>query len=724
MVPDSPTSNPVSRPRLNPFAFPSDTDFRFAILIVAVLSAALFIYQDLYLAVPSSSVYSAITSTSSNYIEAEWVGLCIALLLSVAGVIYWVFPIWKMWRGGLEPFSAENVPPEVITCLSDLCFKAGLTRPPVFLLNPYNAASSGLTFGRLGRYYVMLNIGLVLQFPKDRPAFCAVVLHELGHIRNADVDKTYFTVALGWAFALAALLPWVVALPFRHQSFVDIFNVGWRVLALALLIYLTIFSILRTREFYADVRASVWDGPMGALRRILGATSRSKVPLWQRLRQAHPEPEERRETLENTSRLFRLPFWMIFATGIVAASGIMNVELMLPLLHSGQFLNNEIVTGIIFALLIVGVVGVATLRATFANLLNGKALPDMLRVSLVLTLGLLLGQALSLFNASTDPLTNFGYFTDIGFLFSGQLTRAYSFSQLGALVLWSLLLLILLFLFLRWLVVSAETWLRVAMSIITLRRGYWTGIIISGIMLGILFGQFYSLRIEFPLFTTSDFASLPAPVVAMLALLPDPSIFIVFTCLWAYPLATWFWRKQRLRPFQQGWEYLEPLSQTEAQVRPLASLHRAPLRPGLALLVGLGGGLAFLVLFSIFIGKAPVGSVAQHLGLAVPQFLSTVLQQTGITMSMALIGIATGTAAIVSAWVPRLGAIHGLFTAFVVGCIGAIEMLAYMHMFDLTTAIGIVDACMMAALPVALIVSTLVRWIRHLSQRNASGTAP
>jgi hypothetical protein len=38
---------------------------------------------------------------------------------------------------------------------------------------------------------VALGGGLVTQFYSDRPRFRAVVLHELAHLRNADVDKIY-----------------------------------------------------------------------------------------------------------------------------------------------------------------------------------------------------------------------------------------------------------------------------------------------------------------------------------------------------------------------------------------------------------------------------------------------------------------------------------------------------------------------------------------------------
>jgi hypothetical protein len=38
----------LDAPRLNPFEFPGNTEFRFILLIVAVIGASLFIYGDLY----------------------------------------------------------------------------------------------------------------------------------------------------------------------------------------------------------------------------------------------------------------------------------------------------------------------------------------------------------------------------------------------------------------------------------------------------------------------------------------------------------------------------------------------------------------------------------------------------------------------------------------------------------------------------------------------------
>ena len=52
---DAPVAPPesTSAPRLNPFVFPSDTTFRFALLVVAVLGANLYVWNWLWIALGS-----------------------------------------------------------------------------------------------------------------------------------------------------------------------------------------------------------------------------------------------------------------------------------------------------------------------------------------------------------------------------------------------------------------------------------------------------------------------------------------------------------------------------------------------------------------------------------------------------------------------------------------------------------------------------------------------
>ena len=75
---------------------------------------------------------------SSYLILAAWVGLGIALLLSVAAAIYWLLPAWKIRRDGLRPLEIGNTPHGMMAYLAGLCHQAELHRFPVFLLNPYS----------------------------------------------------------------------------------------------------------------------------------------------------------------------------------------------------------------------------------------------------------------------------------------------------------------------------------------------------------------------------------------------------------------------------------------------------------------------------------------------------------------------------------------------------------------------------------------------------------
>jgi hypothetical protein len=68
---------------------------------------------------------------------------------------------------------------------------------------------------------------------------------------------------------------------------------GWRAVALTAVVYLTRNAVLRGREYYADVRASLWEGPSGGLRSVLEGLPPIKGARWRLLLHLHPDPRER-----------------------------------------------------------------------------------------------------------------------------------------------------------------------------------------------------------------------------------------------------------------------------------------------------------------------------------------------------------------------------------------------------------------------------------------------
>ncbi|MBI3536519.1 MAG: M48 family metalloprotease, partial [Chloroflexi bacterium] len=497
-------------PRLNPFAFPSDTDFRFFLLIVSVLAAGLFIYNSLYYSVPSNSSNfiqtlrrctqeseAAFPGTDLNariarnnffeqcrkqqeQIQALWIIGGVLILLFVGSLIYLTFPWRKVKKEKLVPFT-ELDSPEAVSLLKDLCREAGLSRQPDFVWNPLNLTSSGSAFGILGRYKIALGGGLVTKFFTDRPAFRAVVLHELGHISNGDINKTYFAVAIWQSFLLVGVLPLALSQLGSNNELDFIFALTWRTFALAGLVYLTRNAVLRAREVYADLRATLWEGTTSVIERVIGELISQKKNLFYAITDLHPVPAERRKVLENTDRLFRLGYWEAFGTGIIATISFPNVlsvlSLLLPVNVSA---NATLFATLIFGPLAVEVVGLQIWRASFAALMRGKTLRGVGRLGLCFGFGIVLGRLLAFDSAfvAIEEQTDF----------------AIQIVNIGYGIIWSGILCASLFFLMRWIAMGAKGWLEIAIHELSPRPIYLAGLFIASIVLTVWLSTLFQSR--------------------------------------------------------------------------------------------------------------------------------------------------------------------------------------------------------------------------------------
>jgi Zn-dependent protease with chaperone function len=664
-----PPSN-ASKPRLNPFVFPSDTDLRFVLLVVSVLGSSLFIYNWLYYFFFSSEFLEAhrrcMASAAAAYPGASagaiadpsavfalerciepaeqaqffWIVTGVALLLVVAVAIYWAIPGLKIRRNRLVPLTDERAP-GVGTYLEELCREAGLPRQPTFLVNPRNSSVSGLVFGRRGRRYVSLNAGLVMKFYADRPIFRAVMLHELAHFRNADVDKTYFSVAVGTSFAIVALVPLAVYLIYAlvrgEEELGFVFGVSWRVLAVAALVYLTLTAVLRARELYADVRASAWDGPSSALGLVLSTLSPSKGGRFGHVLRFHPDPVERRRTLTETDHLFRMGFWDAFGTGIAAMVAVPFLTLALSLAIPSQLEYwAAILTALFFAPLAVGVVGLGAWRGTFEALARNKTPRGMARLGFALGLGVMVGQALAL-DAPTV---------------AGGTSIAFNF-------LLGVSLLVGLPCFLWWISIGARAWLERVTTYRSLRLVVLLGLITVGLLSTVLLGSLLRL---FTIGPASLGLLAVTPVGALNAILQSRLILLVPIGLWAFPLAAGLWRARPASDSTAQWALLDPSRQ------PLTLQRGTRFHLSQTLVMGAVGGLAFCTLLLVV-----------HFGWNnVPEATrSTDQARTLFAVGQVVLAILVQviTATVVAIRVRWLSGIHGLFAAFVAGCIMAVGIL-------------------------------------------------
>ena len=252
-------------------------------------------------------------------------------LLALAAALYWWLPAWKGRPGRVVLVDRLDTTAHLRATLAELVAVAGLRRAPRFVIDPADATTSAVVFGRRGRYTVCLHGGLVARQTADPDGFRAVALHELAHIRNGDVGITYATVAL-WRVLLAVLgvyLVWSGTQLYRGLSqpatlaTVQQSHYNLMLLLTVLLGYLTRADLLRSREIHADLAAVSWGATRGiwertgapaAGGRLHGAVA-SFVELWR----THPRWSRRRESLTEPAALFGLQPLPTFLTGVTAA---------------------------------------------------------------------------------------------------------------------------------------------------------------------------------------------------------------------------------------------------------------------------------------------------------------------------------------------------------------------------------------------------------------------
>ncbi|MGI9111410.1 MAG: M48 family metalloprotease [Gaiellaceae bacterium] len=412
---------PAQRPRLNPFVFPSETTFRFGLLVTAVLGASLYVWNwiSTVVADPAEKIaefrtcfalspvvtgardvasFSAASDAFSACLNAAnrdvlwWMLGGTAGLVALTIVFVLAAPRWIERRRRLEPLT-EDEAPAVRERLRELVREADLDEEPRFLWNPLDQTATGLAYCYAGTYSVALTGGLVVRQLADPPAFDAVVRHELAHIRNREVANTYATVALWYAFIVAAVAPFFLTLVGEGASALG--GLTWRVLALAALVYGTRNAVLRSREIYADVRASTGEGRTGGLRRVLASLPRPVGGILARLRRLHPDPALRLAALNDTRPLFRFSPLVAFGAGVAATIAYENVVTLVTFFVDDP-IDMRFVAALAFAPFAVGIVGYGIWRATFAAVAEGRKGIPTARIGLALAAGFLLGPELSL----------------------------------------------------------------------------------------------------------------------------------------------------------------------------------------------------------------------------------------------------------------------------------------------------------------------------------------
>lgn len=334
--------------RLNPFALPPETNGRFRLLVIAALIVIFITGQALALGPlqlePASGSETEfmgaveLQQLLQDYVPFTMALLCLALgpglvALLVSQIVYRRHAQRLQRRLSLEPLPTGK-DTRFDQEMAQLTAALGLKRSPQIYIPKSSKGTEGQAFGLPPNYAMLLGGRMRLLLRKRPERFRAIVLHEMAHIVNGDIRRTYFTQALWLLTTFLILIPfmafWVGASTLdvlRNLATLDVglfmvelsllVGVAFKFALLVLIFSLTRSSILRIREEYADWRAALHGGEQG-LRQILEQTPKPRVlsilaAPWR----LHPRAESRLKTLSTEQRLFTLRFDLPIITGFL-----------------------------------------------------------------------------------------------------------------------------------------------------------------------------------------------------------------------------------------------------------------------------------------------------------------------------------------------------------------------------------------------------------------------
>jgi Zn-dependent protease with chaperone function len=727
-------------PRLNPFAFPSDTTSRFFLLIVFVISGDVLYWNGAGLqlgdtigaaercfdvhpvfdagawldegkALPIERCAQAMTARVFPY-------LALGLSLLAVGTfgVFWFYPLWLRWRLRLEVLPRPGVP-DLDEALTAVCAAAGLNEQPAFLWNPLDGSARALAFGRGGgRCCVALTGGVAGLFYVNSNAFRALMLHELAHIRNGDIVKTYLTVALWWTFVVTALAPYLLIELFNDHSWSNVLDALFRLTVFGGIVFLSRNAVLRARELYADVRASTWEGSDGELRAAL-ATLRPErgLPRWLLV---HPDPRLRRRLLDNTDPLFQASAWNAFGIGAAAAIAVVallellaNAEgALVPMTDTGFSPSTVFTVALVPFLVIVPLTTMAAVvvvwRGAFLAAIRGYNPRLMFRTALPLAAGVVFG--IPIFFGYPFLMALSGG-EGARYVASGSLPLATLLLGGAALVIVAVLGLSTAFmLYLSWVQLVARAWLPVALRQRTPRAVWAAGFVAAGALslpwfsyLPVALAGIFAFSVESLKQRPTNLAELAAYIVANTRSFPFNMLaWVSLVAVWAYPMAASL--RWPGRDSAGCWVWLDP--------GPPVSLAQ-PLRVGRSLLVGIAGGVVGGIVLCFTILDLPPGVIYQFY---LPRAPSGIHLASAIVLAIAA-QVLTSVAAAVAA--KSLAFVHAMFAAFTAGlvlvaaqCLHVLVLLpdANLHVLLHAVFAPTVVGGAYAALPVAAVMAALL----------------
>ena len=446
----------------------------------------------------------------------------VVLLVAVAIAIYRLYP-WLITRAASTRPLAElgdAVPDAVRVLVARTASEAD--RPTEVLVAVGRPGTGARALGCFPRYRVLIDMGLITAAGREDGRLRAILAHELAHVGNRDIDITYLTTAFWWAFLMVEVpLSLVAGVRLPRSLLAE----SWRFAVILAVIWLVRSSVLRTREFYADLSAARDPEAAGPLRQVLErARSRGAGPLSAVIRAAayHPGPRARLAILDDPSPLSRVWVADSLAAGFLIGFAYSPVNELIVLLGV-PYSWRGVVLGVLVGLPVAGALAASLWHQTYQQLSLGQRPHGAWRCSVFLTTGIIAGQFV------TPPLAGVN-----------ELAGILRTKPLEGLTLIVLLYLVSYVVF-EWIILCAASWLTATRSV---RLSYRIGTAITVLVAGVWLAYWFTAQ------SLLLAAGNPWQVLELLgkAIPLQPYLQISLALAIAYPAAAW----PRLRRHRVG----------------------------------------------------------------------------------------------------------------------------------------------------------------------------
>lgn len=371
-------------------ALPSETTIRFLLLVGALVASILVVAESAYYTVRADHVQASIVRCELETAELAdpevrsdavadcrrhderervlWTvaTLAVAGVVAVAGVA--AFPVVRRSRRRLGA-----VPPALgmQPAIAEQWSLVGVSTVPEVVWDPRRVGGAAEVWWRPGRYEVELSPGLISAVRKKTPQALTVLRHEGAHLRNRDVALGSIANGALLAFALAAVVPFLVVLFWFDGPRSTIVTALLRLTVVGVVIVIARAATLRSRELDADARAAtVADVDLAA-----GQHSDERTTMWHSLVAHHPSPVRRQRCIDEPLRLLDVRVLDGFIAGFVTFVYYPTIARLVNswFTGTGHLLDAQVWTAALFAIPLGVWLGLVGVRLSAARVHGGPA---------------------------------------------------------------------------------------------------------------------------------------------------------------------------------------------------------------------------------------------------------------------------------------------------------------------------------------------------------------